>query len=109
GEFTLLKHSRHNLLAKSWAILENRGMAAKFFKVLHSHEEMTCLNIEIGRFHAWMEFEEKSMVSAIAALNDKASPLLASELQRQDAARRHVNNIHCTHLQKVCLLDGYTG
>ncbi|KAG1850404.1 hypothetical protein F4604DRAFT_1934402 [Suillus subluteus] len=109
GEFTLLKHSCHDLLTRPWATPENHEMAAKFFKVLCSHEEITCLNVEIGRLHAWMEFEEKSMVSAIAALNREASPLLASELQRQYAARRCVNNIHRARLQGVCLLDGYTG
>ncbi|KAG1846291.1 hypothetical protein F4604DRAFT_1884181 [Suillus subluteus] len=109
GEFTLLKHSRHNLLTRPWATPENHEMAAKFFKVLHSHEEITCLNIEIGRLHAWMEFEEKSMLSAIAALNHEASPLLASELQKQYAARHRVNNIHRARLQSVYLLDGYTG
>ncbi|KAG1800507.1 uncharacterized protein BJ212DRAFT_1450167 [Suillus subaureus] len=109
GEFTLLKHSHHNLLMRPWATPENCEMAAKYFKVLCSHEEITHLNIEIGRLHAWMEFEEKSMISAIAALNCKTSPLLASELQRQYAAQCHVNNIHCAHLQSVCLLDGYTG
>ncbi|KAG1742348.1 uncharacterized protein EDB91DRAFT_1236994 [Suillus paluster] len=98
GEFTLLKHSHHDLLMKPWAIPENCKMSAKFFKVLHLHEEITRLNIEIGRLHAWMEFGEKSMVSAIAALNNKALPILASELQRQYAAWHHVNNIHCTHL-----------
>ncbi|KAG2124824.1 hypothetical protein DEU56DRAFT_873221 [Suillus clintonianus] len=109
GEFMLLKYSRHDLLAKLWAIPQNREMAVKFFKVLCAHKEIPCLNIEIGRLHAWMEFEDKSIVSAIAALNDQASPLLVSELQSQHAARRLVNNIHHTRLQKVCLLDGYTG
>ncbi|KAG2096945.1 hypothetical protein BD769DRAFT_1631409 [Suillus cothurnatus] len=69
-----------------WAIPENRKMAAKFFKVLCSHEEITRLNVEIGRLHAWMEFEEKSMISTIAALKCEGSPLLAFELQRQYAA-----------------------
>ncbi|KAG1880935.1 hypothetical protein F4604DRAFT_1879866 [Suillus subluteus] len=109
GEFTLLKHSHHDLLTWPWATPENREMATKFFKVLHSHEEITRLNVEIGRLHAWMEFEEKSMISAIAALNREASPLLASELQRQYAAQCRVNNIHHACLQSVCLLDGYTG
>ncbi|KAG2070571.1 hypothetical protein BDR04DRAFT_1018406, partial [Suillus decipiens] len=86
GEFMLLKHSCHNLLTRPWAIPENRKMAAKFFKVLCSHEEIMCLNVEIGRLHAWMEFEEKGMISTIAALKHKGSPLLAFELQRQYAA-----------------------
>jgi hypothetical protein len=109
GEFMLLKHSRHDLLTKPWAIPENHEMAAKFFKLLRSHEEIMRLNVEIGRLHAWMEFEEKSMASAIVALNNEPSPLLASELQRQYAARCRVNNIHRTCLHKICLLDGYTG
>jgi hypothetical protein len=86
GEFTLLKHSRHDLLMRPWAIPENCEMAAKFFKVLCSHEEIMRLNVEIGRLHAWMEFEEKSMISTIAALKCEGSPLLAFELQRQYAA-----------------------
>ncbi|KAG2037167.1 hypothetical protein BDR03DRAFT_864724 [Suillus americanus] len=109
GEFTLLKHSHHDLLMRPWATPDNCKMAAKFFKVLHSHDEITHLNVEIGRLHAWMEFEEKSMISTIAALNRKGSPLLAFELQRQYAVRRHVNDIHRACLQRVCLLDGYTG
>ncbi|KAG1765356.1 hypothetical protein EDD22DRAFT_978792 [Suillus occidentalis] len=99
SEFALLKYSRHNLLAKPWAVPENWEMVAKFFKVLHSHEELTCLNVEICRLSAWVDFEDKEILSAIDALNAMDSDLLAHRL----------NNVHRTHLHRTTQLSSYTG
>ncbi|KAG1859235.1 hypothetical protein F4604DRAFT_1882757 [Suillus subluteus] len=99
GEFALLKHSHHDLLAKPWAVPENWEMAAKFFKVLRSHEELTHLNVEICRLSAWVGFEDKEILSAIDALDAIDSTLLAAE----------VNNVHHARLHKISRLSGYTG
>ncbi|KAG2068117.1 hypothetical protein BDR04DRAFT_1025409, partial [Suillus decipiens] len=80
GKFALLKYSCHDLLAKPWAVPENWEMAAKFFKVLHSHEELTCLNVKICHLSAWVDFEDKKILSAIDALNTMGLNLLAMEL-----------------------------
>jgi hypothetical protein len=56
-------------------------MMAMFFKVLCSHEELTCLNVEIGHLTAWVDFEDKKILSAIDTLDGVNSKLLAAELQ----------------------------
>ncbi|KAG1883462.1 hypothetical protein F4604DRAFT_1879073 [Suillus subluteus] len=109
GEFALLKHSRHDLLAEPWAIPENWEMAAKFFKVLCSHEELTRLNVEICRLSAWVSFEDKEILSAIDALDATDSTLLAAELQMHYARQHRVNNVHRARLHKISWLSGYTG
>jgi hypothetical protein len=109
GEFALLKYSRHDLLAKPWAVPENREMAAKFFKVLRSHEELTRLNVEICRLSAWVDFEDKEILSAIDALNAMDSDLLAAELQMRYARQHRLNNVHRTRLHRTTQLSGYTG
>ncbi|KAG2745458.1 hypothetical protein P692DRAFT_201653893, partial [Suillus brevipes Sb2] len=100
GEFALLKYSRHDLLAKPWAVPESREMAAKFFKVLRSHEELTRLNVEICRLSAWVDFEDKEILSAIDALNAMDSDLLAAELQMRYARQHRLNNVHRTRLHR---------
>lgn len=109
GKFALLKYSRHDLLAKPWAVPESREMAAQFFKVLCSHEELTRLNIKICHLSAWVDFEDKKILSAIDALNAMDSNLLAAELQMCYARQHRLNNVHCTHLHQTTQLSSYTG
>ncbi|KAG1816658.1 hypothetical protein DFJ58DRAFT_739688 [Suillus subalutaceus] len=87
GEFALLKHSCHDLLAKPWAIPENQEMAA----------------------NAWVGFEDKEILSAIDTLDAIDSTLLAAELQTHYARQHRVNNVHRAHLHKISQLSGYTG
>ncbi|KAG1762157.1 hypothetical protein EV702DRAFT_1183120 [Suillus placidus] len=109
GKFALLKYSRRDILAKPWAVPENREMAAKFFKVLRSHKELTRLNIEISRLSAWVDFEEKEILSAIDALNAVDSNLLAAELQMHYVQQHRLNNVHRARLHRTSQLSGYTG
>ncbi|KIM53553.1 hypothetical protein SCLCIDRAFT_88319, partial [Scleroderma citrinum Foug A] len=38
GDFDLLKHSRHDILAKPWLNIMHRQMAVKYFKLLRAHK-----------------------------------------------------------------------
>ncbi|KAG1726514.1 uncharacterized protein EDB91DRAFT_1061561 [Suillus paluster] len=67
GEFNLLKHSWRDLLSKPWASKTNREVAAKYFKVLHAHEEITWLNVEVARLHRWVD-DEDAHLSSVALL-----------------------------------------
>ncbi|KAG1772889.1 hypothetical protein EV702DRAFT_1201363 [Suillus placidus] len=109
GEFDLLKYSHHDLMMKPWAVPENREMAVKFFKVLCSHEEITRLNVEIGCLGAWVQFEDRHILSTIDSLQDKGSMMLATEVERQFAERHHINNFHHICLNKTSQLTGYNG
>ncbi|KAG1883627.1 hypothetical protein F4604DRAFT_1878911 [Suillus subluteus] len=68
-------------------------MAAKFFKVLCSHEELTCLNVEICHLSAWVGFEDKEILSAIDALDATDSTLLAAELQMHYARQHRISRL----------------
>ncbi|KAG2120417.1 uncharacterized protein F5147DRAFT_785148 [Suillus discolor] len=107
GEFELLKHSRHDLLSKPWALKANREVASKHFKVVRAHEEITCLNFEIAWLHAWID-QEDAHLSSVAASLLASNPLLSREVQHRYEERHRVNNVHRARLQVIYDLPGYT-
>lgn len=110
GEFSLLKYSRHDLLSKPWAVPDNREMAARYFKVVRSHEEIARLNVEIHRLDAWVEYDDAKMLEVIETLTvEEADSLLAAELRKQYIKRHRINNIHRHRLNKIRHLKGYSG
>ncbi|KAG1882375.1 hypothetical protein F4604DRAFT_1921540 [Suillus subluteus] len=110
GEFSLLKHSRHQILTKPWSVSANHEMAAKYFKLVRSHEEIVRLNVEIKRLQSWVEHEDRSILNAIdSLLADDAEALLVAELKEFHAKRHCINTNHRKRLQKIYALEGYTG
>ncbi|KAG2054418.1 hypothetical protein BDR06DRAFT_884235, partial [Suillus hirtellus] len=109
GEFDLLKYSHYDLMMKPWAVPENQEMAVKFFKVLCSHEEVTQLNVKIGRLGAWVQFKDQQILSTIHSLQDEGSIMLSTELERQFAEQHCINNLHHMHLYRTSQLTGYNG
>lgn len=110
GEFSLLKYSRHDILAKPWSIPANREMAMKYFKLVRSREEIIRLNVEIKRLQSWVEHEDQSILKAINSLfADDQNSLLIDELKAFYAKCCRINDKHCKILQKIYVLDGYTG
>ncbi|KAG2120216.1 hypothetical protein BD769DRAFT_1629565 [Suillus cothurnatus] len=101
SEFSLLKHSHHNILMKLWTVSANREMATNYFKLL---------NVEIKRLQNWVEHENRTILEAIDLLltNDPDS-LLVTELKILYAKHHHINNIHRKWLQQIYVLDQYTG
>ncbi|KAI5989491.1 hypothetical protein EDD15DRAFT_2370522 [Pisolithus albus] len=109
GEFSLLKHSRYEVLEKPWALPDNREMMMKYFKLQRSQEEITRLNVEIRRLQAWLDFDGEKMKVAAQAFRDSGSSELASEMESMYAERVRVNDFHRTQLQKIYEMPGYTG
>ncbi|KAG2069516.1 hypothetical protein BDR04DRAFT_1128820 [Suillus decipiens] len=110
GKFTLLKYSHHDFLAKPWAVPETWEMSTKYFKLVQSHEEITCLNVEMGHLEAWVEYDDKKMLEVIETLvTDDPSSLLAAKLRKQYSVCHRINNVHHCHLHKICQLKGYSG
>ncbi|KAG1877380.1 hypothetical protein F4604DRAFT_1880377 [Suillus subluteus] len=110
GEFSLLKHSRHDILTKPWTVSANCEMAMKYFKLVRLHEEIVRLNVEIKRLQSWVEHEDRTILEAIDSLlaNDPDS-LLAAELKILYHKHRGINNIHHKRLQQIYVLNRYTG
>ncbi|KAG1859759.1 hypothetical protein F4604DRAFT_1930485 [Suillus subluteus] len=110
GEFSLLKYSRHDLLSKPWAVPDNWEMAARYFKVVRSHEEITHLNVKIRRLNAWVEYDDAKMLEVIETLTvEEADSLLAAEFRQQYNEQHCINNIHRHRLNKIRYLKGYSG
>jgi hypothetical protein len=110
GEFSLLKYSRHDILAKPWSIPANREMAVKYFKLVRSCEEIIRLNVEVKRLQSWVEHEDQNVLEAINSLvADNPNSLLIDELKAFHAKCRRINDNHRKLLQKIYVLDGYTG
>ncbi|KAG1724569.1 uncharacterized protein EDB91DRAFT_1239967 [Suillus paluster] len=110
GEFSVLKHSRHDILTKPWTVSANREMAVRYFKLVRSHEEIVQLNVEIKHLHCWVEHEDRTTLEAIDSLltDDPDSPFIA-ELKTLYAKHHRVNNNHRKRLQQIYALDRYTG
>ncbi|KIK29885.1 hypothetical protein PISMIDRAFT_6620 [Pisolithus microcarpus 441] len=93
GEFSLLKHSRYEVLEKPWALPDNREMMMKYYKLQRSQEEITRLNMKV----------------AAQGFRDSGSSELASEMESMYAERVRVNDFHHAQLQKIYEMPGYTG
>ncbi|KAG1788605.1 hypothetical protein EV424DRAFT_1356054 [Suillus variegatus] len=110
GEFSLLKYSRYDVLAKPWTVPENWEMAAKYFKVTRAHEEILRLNVEIRRLAHWINHDDSKILSAISSLVTNGSdPLLVAELKDVYAKHHRINNIHRQRLHKIYQLPRFTG
>ncbi|KIK23173.1 hypothetical protein PISMIDRAFT_31413, partial [Pisolithus microcarpus 441] len=81
GEFSLLKHSHYKVLEKPWALLDNREMMMKYYKLQQSQEEIIQLNVEIRTLQAWLDFNGEKMKLAAQGFRDSGSPGLASEME----------------------------
>ncbi|KAI6006140.1 hypothetical protein EDC04DRAFT_2550530, partial [Pisolithus marmoratus] len=57
GDFDLLKHSWHAILARLWSNTMHHQMAIKYFKLLRAHEEINWLNVEVRQLQAWVDNE----------------------------------------------------
>ncbi|EGO04368.1 hypothetical protein SERLA73DRAFT_43524, partial [Serpula lacrymans var. lacrymans S7.3] len=108
GEFALLKHSRHNLLQKPWAIPTNREMTTKHYKVLRAREEIVRLNVEIRQLQAWIDYKDRHM-QATTDMIKVTEPLIAAELQMVHREQCRINSIHWARLHHIYKLDGYSG
>jgi hypothetical protein len=108
GEFEILKHSRHDILMKPWSNPTHREMAIKYFKILRAHEEITRLNVEIHRVHAWINVEDSDIKHVATKLKSTNLPLAAEVWQLYHWQRR-VNDVHCAHINLLYSLEGFTG
>ena len=80
GDFDLLKHSWHDILARLWSNTMHRQMAAKYFKLLRVHEEINWLNVEVRWLQAWVDYEIVDIKQIAEGLSAQ-DPLLSAELQ----------------------------
>ena len=108
GNFNLLKHSQHDVLAKPWVSPTHREMIVKYFKLLRAREEIERLNVEIPRLHAWVDAEDLEMQKCITRLQSSA-PLLAAEISAVCRWQQWVNDLHHTRLAQIYNLTHYDG
>jgi len=108
GEFDILKHSRHDILTKPWSNTTHRQMGVKYFKILRAREEITRLNVETRRLHAWIDAED-SDIKHVATELELTNPPLASEIWRLYHRQRRVNDVHRVRLNRIYSLEGFTG
>ena len=108
GDFDLLKHSRHHVLARPWSNTMHCQMAVKYFKLLRAHEEINWLNVEVRRLQAWVD-NETTEIQRIATEISAQNPLLSTELRALFNHQQRVNNQHQLWLQRIYDLEGYSG
>ena len=108
GDFDLLKHSQHDVLARPWSNTMHRQMAVKYFKLLRAHEEINRLNVEVRRLQAWVD-NETTEIERIATEISPQNPLLSAELRALFHRQQRVNIQHQLRLQCIYDLEGYLG
>ena len=108
GDFDLLKHSQHEVLAWPWSNTMHRQMVVKYFKLLRAREEITRLNVEVRRLQAWVD-SETTEIKQIATELSAQNPPLSAELQVLFHRQLRVNNQHQLWLQRIYNLEGYSG
>ncbi|KIK11656.1 hypothetical protein PISMIDRAFT_19361 [Pisolithus microcarpus 441] len=81
GEFSLLKHSRYEVLEKPWALPDN----------------------------PWLDFDGEKMKLAAQGFRDSGLLGLASKMESMYGERVRVNDFHRVQLQKIYEMPGYTG
>ncbi|KIK71749.1 hypothetical protein PAXRUDRAFT_181954, partial [Paxillus rubicundulus Ve08.2h10] len=108
GEFELLKHLRHDILAKPWSNLTYRAIAVKGFKVSCAEEKILHLNVEVHCLQAWVDFKyaELKRVADLMAAGDLP---LSSELHAIYQQRICMNDVHQGCLMFIYALGGYQG
>ncbi|KAI6013588.1 hypothetical protein BKA83DRAFT_4499963 [Pisolithus microcarpus] len=89
GEFSLLKHSRYEVLEKPWALPDNCEMMMKL--------------------QAWLDFDGEKMKLAAQGFRDSGLLGLASKMESMYGERVRVNDFHRVQLQKIYEMPGYTG
>ena len=108
NDFELLKHSRHDILARPWSVPVNREVATKYFKIKGAHSEISRLNVEIRRLHAWVDHKDQTM-AAVASRLAPHNPLLSAEVNFLATERCRVNNVHRVRLNAIYALKGFVG
>ncbi|KIM63083.1 hypothetical protein SCLCIDRAFT_87785, partial [Scleroderma citrinum Foug A] len=109
GDFDLLKHSRHNVLARLWLNTMHHQMAVKFFKLLmrqpklRAHEEINWLNVKVRQLQAWVDNETMEIEWITIELSVENPWLTLFHCQQQ------VNIQHQLQLQCIYDLKGYSG
>ena len=78
------------------------------FKILHAHEEILCLNIEIPRVITYMRDEEAYLLKKKSDLWE-VDPLLSNQILLCREDWDHFNNFHLQRFCKLSLLPGFTG
>ena len=108
GDFDLLKHSRHDVLARLWSNTMHRQMAVKYFKLLRAHEKINWLNVEVRRLQAWIDNETAEIKQIVAELSAQR-PLLSAKLWALFYRQQCINIQHQLRLQCIYDLEGYSG
>ncbi|KIM65037.1 hypothetical protein SCLCIDRAFT_23132 [Scleroderma citrinum Foug A] len=108
GDFDLLKHSQHDVLARLWSNTMHCHMAVKYFKLLRAHEEINWLNVEVRQLQAWID-NETAEIKQIAAELSAQSPLLSAKLWALFYREQRINIQHQLWLQCIYDLEGYSG
>ena len=100
--------NRFNISSVPWAQRAERELAADFFKLERSHEEIHRLNIEIRRLHVHIFQCEMKMQEVIDRL-EKDDPDLAVQMKKRQSISRARNIVHLRRLEAVEGWEEFSG
>lgn len=108
AEFDLLRDTRQDIRTKTWATPAGRFAMDLHFKMLRAREEIDQLNVEIRRFHTFIQDEDRF-------LRGKEDEFRASDvaLAHQISVYRMQHGrfaaLHMRRLEQISQLPGFTG
>ncbi|KAH9903426.1 hypothetical protein C8Q73DRAFT_674646 [Cubamyces lactineus] len=108
ADFDLLRDTRQDIRAMSWAKPPQRRAMNLHFNILRAKEEIYRLNIEISRLFTFMVDEHAAFYEAVCT-NLLTNPSIAHELSRRWQQRQGSHRRIVQYLQKTSKLSGFTG
>ncbi|TCD61105.1 hypothetical protein EIP91_009022 [Steccherinum ochraceum] len=107
-QFTLLRETSGDVLARQWAQPVVRELLRQYRRVKRAREEIARCNIEVRRLHTWIIAEGQHMEKIVQTLRATSDPLL-TVVEEHCQRRRRLNAGIMQRLQQLFALPGYSG
>ena len=108
SDFQLLQDTRKDISQRPWASPMARLALDMYFKMCHTQEEITQLNVEIHRFVTYLQ-DENLYLHACEEQVLTSHPALAYQIHVLQNVRGRFNSSHIQRLVEIARLDGFTG
>ena len=108
SDFDLLRDARQEIQHRPWATPAGRLAMDTHFKLLHAHEEIDRLNVEIRRFATHLRDEDYGLRSHEKALHP-TNPALAHQIRTYRMLRGRFKAHHERCLSGIAKMLDFTG
>ena len=108
SDFNLLHNTRQDICTWPWATPLGRFALDTHFTIVHAHEELKRLNLEVQRVATHIQDEDIFLHGCEDAIRT-TNPCLAHQISLYRKVCGHFNAHHIHHIKQITSLPGYTG